>query len=62
MQNNKKYIFLMIFYQNSIWYTIFIGVWNHCDLSGGSNKAPWRQEFKIVLQPPRGELWKLLFG
>ena len=27
MQNNKKYIFLIIFYQNSIWYMIFIGVW-----------------------------------
>ena len=27
MQNNKKYIFLIIFYQNSIWYTIFISVW-----------------------------------
>ena len=27
MQNNKKYIFLIIFYQNSIWYTIFIGIW-----------------------------------
>ena len=27
MQNNKKYIFLIIFYQNSIWYTIFIRVW-----------------------------------
>ena len=26
------------------------------------NKEPWRKEFKIVLQPPRGELWKLLFG
>ena len=27
MQNNKKYVFLIIFYQNSIWYTIFIRVW-----------------------------------
>ena len=27
MQNNKKYVFLIIFYQNSIWYMIFIGVW-----------------------------------
>ena len=27
MQNNKKDIFLIIFYQNSIWYMIFIGVW-----------------------------------
>ena len=27
MQNNKKYVFLIIFYRNSIWYMIFIGVW-----------------------------------
>ena len=27
MQNNKKYLFLIIFYYNSIWYMIFIGVW-----------------------------------
>ena len=27
MQNNKKYVFLIIFYQNSIWNMIFIGVW-----------------------------------
>ena len=27
MQNNNKYLFLIIFYQNSIWYMIFIGVW-----------------------------------
>ena len=27
MQNNKKYIFLIIFYQNSICYMISIGVW-----------------------------------
>ena len=27
MQNNKKYVFLIIFNQNSIWYMIFIGVW-----------------------------------
>ena len=26
------------------------------------NKAPWRKEFKIVQQTPRGERWKLLFG
>ena len=26
------------------------------------NKAPWRKEFKIVMQPARGELWKFLFG
>ena len=27
MQNNKKSVSLIIFYQNSIWYMIFIGVW-----------------------------------
>ena len=27
MQNNKKYVLLMSFYENSIWYMIFIGVW-----------------------------------
>ena len=27
MQNNQTYTFLISFYQNSIWYPIFIGVW-----------------------------------
>ena len=27
MRKNKKYVFLIIFYQNSIWYMIFIGIW-----------------------------------
>ena len=27
MQNNNKYLFSIIFYQNSIKYMIFIGVW-----------------------------------
>ena len=32
------------------------------DEESHNNEAPWRMKFKIVLQPPRSELWKLLFG